>query len=215
MIPLAVLATLGSISLPLPEIRVSGRSTIYYYGDRHSGNHLASCNGIDPITHTYPCRRCFFLGQKHIAHRSIALRTVGTICNHRTKLCTRVKVMDRGPFGALRHCSRGRPKDIRRGRYTFKPRRIRWAKNCFWWQAQPGGLVGGFEYRGEFDMTPAVAKEIGHRAFDQVTFKYRRRRWRRKKKKQLLSYSFYEKIKFPCTRSIQSSLEKWMALRLR
>jgi len=135
-----------------------GRATVYYPGDGNCGEIKA--NG-GRFKHT----------DDHIAHRTIPLGTVGYLCSTRTKKCTYTVVHDRGPFGAIRPC-KGQP-DTPKGR--FRARKIRWKKRCHWHQVQIK-LKKGWRYRGQFDLTKAAARRIGHRAFDKVVFMYEKPR---------------------------------------
>ena len=110
----------------------------------------------------------------------IRLGSIGIICNLRTKLCSKklVKVADRGPFGAVRGCEHGKPKVYCVAGKCFKPRKMKWRGRCVWWQAQPRKLQPGFKYRGKFDLTKPVAKDIKHRAFDTVVFIYTKKKIR-------------------------------------
>ena len=113
-----------------------GPGSVYHFGDGHSGKHLASCNGVDPVTKRAPCRQCFFPGQHHIAVRAgiAPLGAQGWLCSVKTKRCTWVTVRDSGPFGA------------KKGKQ---------------WQVQIK-LKPGWRRRAVVDMTPSVAKAIGH-----------------------------------------------------
>lgn len=143
---------------------VSGRATIY--STYSSGRHRATCNNIDPSTGRSPCRRCFFDTQTHIASRTIALGTHGVICNLRTNMCVRTRVMDRGPYGAIIPC-----KEINDKRLTSKLRKLNIGNKCYYYQVQIK-LRSGWKRRGKFDLTLPVARAIHHHPFDMVIFIY-------------------------------------------
>lgn len=151
---------------------ITGRATTYWPNDGHCGPRLA--DGAR-----------FHRESRHIAHRTLPLGTTGHLCSIRTGLCVLVSVRDRGPFGASIPCSAANrdPSKLRfRTRVGHKPRLVRWGKRrdgsyrvCYWWQAQIK-LKSGWRRRGEFDLTRPVAKAIGHRAFGQVVFFYKKPR---------------------------------------
>ena len=141
-----------------------GRATIYWPNDGYCGKRKA--NGT-----------AFRQTDSHIAHRRLPINTRGTVCNLRTKRCTRTIVKDRGPFGALLPCYRAKKgsKSLRPHRWngkTFKVKKIHWRKVCYWYMPQPGKLRTGWRYRGEFDLTKPVGEAIKHRQFDKVVFVY-------------------------------------------
>jgi len=145
---------------------VEGRATVYWTDN--AGKHRAVCRGVDPRTKKIPCERCFFDRQRHIAHRTLPLGTRGVVCNSRTNLCTRTRVMDRGPYGAIIPCEKYK-EDTRVG---FPIKRLRVKSRCFCYQVQIK-LLPGWKRRGQFDLTRPVAKDIKHRPFDRVIFFYK------------------------------------------
>lgn len=146
----------------------SGLATVYYPGDKRCGKELA--NGS-----------VFTEDDNHVAHRWLPIGTRGFLCNIRTAKCAATSVQDRGPFGAIRDCDKGKPELYIVAKKTFKPLRIKWMGKCYWWQAQPGRLQKGFKYRGAFDVTKPVAKKIELRAFDEVVFFYGAGTWKKTK----------------------------------
>jgi hypothetical protein len=139
---------------------ISGKATIYHLGDGHCGRYKAD-------------GKKFTSEDDHIAHRWLSLRLKGRLCNIRTKLCIIASIGDRGPFGALRECGKGKPVDYKVAGKIFRAKKITWNKKCYYWQAQPYKLQKGFKYRGEFDLTKPIARKIDHRPFDKVIFYYR------------------------------------------
>lgn len=145
----------------------SGLATVYHPGDRSCGKERAD-------------GKRFTSEDDHIAHRWLPLGTKGFICNQRTNKCTFTVVRDRGPFGAIRPCTTPQPEPFRIAGKTFSVMKIKWGKDCYWWQAQPGRLQHGFKYRGSFDVTKPVAQRIGMRGFDKVVFYYGASEWKKK-----------------------------------
>lgn len=145
-----------------------GLATMYYPGDRSCGTEKA--DGSRFTTH-----------DEHIAHRWLPLGTAGYLCNYRNQQCVITEVRDRGPFGAIKPCSKEKPKSYVINGKTFTPRQIKWNKKCYWWQAQIR-LQKGFRYRGTFDITKPLAKKIDFRAFDRVVFFYGVGGWKRQKR---------------------------------
>jgi hypothetical protein len=143
----------------------TGAATVYW--TTNAGKHIASCNGKDPKTNKRPCRRCFFDHQSHIAHRSLPLGTAGLLCSVRTGRCVRTVVRDRGPYSAKRPCWQ-----IPFSTSRFRIRLIKRRRVCYWLQTQIK-LQPGWKRRGNFDLTRPVARAIGHKAFEQVTFTYK------------------------------------------
>jgi hypothetical protein len=140
------------------EYRVEvGAATIYYPGDGNCGTHKADGTR-------------FTKKDNHIAHRRLPLGTPGFVCNIRTGACVRTVVSDRGPWGAVIPCRRY--KGPSKGGIGT-PKRHKWGRVCFWWQAQIK-LQPGWKRRGKFDLTRLVARAIGHKAFDRVVFFYSR-----------------------------------------
>ena len=90
---------------------------------------------------------------------------------------------------------------------VFKARKIRWNKECVWWQTQPGRMAEGFRRRGSFDVTASLAKDINLKAFERVTFVYRSKRWIRSQRKRRLAYSLSsEKTNYLYTKNIAKYL---------
>lgn len=127
---------------------IIGIATVYISGDGFTGSFRAD-------------GKRFHNSQLIVAHRTLPLGTRGWMCSARTGKCVGVTVSDRGPYGAYYACSNGR-------RLPGTPPG-RWC-----WRNGYRGLSPGEQYRGTFDMTRAVQKAIGHRAFDRVMFVYRR-----------------------------------------
>lgn len=138
---------------------VSGRATIYWPGDGYNAGERADGKRFR--------RRDF-----HIAHRWLPLGTRGWLCGRRG--CAPVVVRDRGPYGVLQRCPREAAACERR-RGTAQCRRIIWERSCHLWMAQTRRRVG-WRYRGEFDLTRPVARALGHRAFERLTFYWLPRR---------------------------------------
>jgi hypothetical protein len=146
----------------------SGLATMYYPGDK-------SC-GVEKADGTP-----FTIHDEHIAHRWLPLGTTGYLCNFRNQQCAITVVRDRGPFGSIKSCSKGEPAPYEVSGKVFLPRKIKWNRKCYWWQAQVR-LQKGFKYRGTFDITRPLAKKIAFRAFDRVVFFYGVSGWKRQKR---------------------------------
>lgn len=155
-----ILALIGGTSLQME----TGRATIYFPCDGHSGTHKADGK---------PFRR----KDHHIAHRWLPLGTYGTICNLRTRCCTKTVVRDRGPWGAIVNCS-----DFSKvSKSRFPVRRIGWGNKCWYWQVQIR-LLPGWSRRADFDLTKSVARKLKHRAFDTIVFFYQDKKSQRTKR---------------------------------
>jgi hypothetical protein len=152
----------------------SGRATIYFPGDGHSGTHKAD-------------GRRFTKEDAHIAHRYLPIHTPGFLCSLKQKICTKTVIKDRGPFGALLPCRKSKkvPKPHTWNGKTFYARKIKWEGKCHWYQVQPGFLRKGFRYRGTFDLSRTVAKAIKHKSFERVVFVYTKK-VRKKTKKMVM-----------------------------
>ena len=75
-----------------------------------------------------------------VAHRTHPLGSWVTITNLRTRKTVQAQVIDRGPYGA-----------VHQGKWRLKKRKT-----------DPG------KWRGCLDMTPPIAKELGHNGFELV-----------------------------------------------
>ena len=158
-----------SLLLALSSVRVeTGRATVYYPGDGHCGPTRAD-------------GRPFRVGDDHVAHRRIALGTRGILCSGRTGKCVATAVRDRGPFGTFRAnvpheaCPKRRAKKLApkfRSCDEGRPMCWRGSRGCYRVRTKP---KPGWKYRGHLDLTRPVAKALGHRAFDRVTFCWGRR----------------------------------------
>jgi hypothetical protein len=150
VVPLALLLFVLDF-LPPSHVRV-GAATVYWPGDGQCGNERADGRSFDAT-------------DDHIAHRSLPIGTAGWLCSKRTGLCRWTQVRDRGPFGQIRPCDE-----------ESSGRIVRWVpwskrKGCWRWRVHTRPRPG-WRYRGEFDLTRPVARAVGHRAFEQVSFFY-------------------------------------------
>jgi len=134
-----------------------GCATVYYPGDGNCGKERAD-------------GRSFTKRDFHIAHRTLRLGTSGYLCSYRSRLCVKVAVRDRGPYGAVLSCR----KKLSNAKGLGRPRLVKYGRTCYWWQAQIQ-LQTGWKRRGEFDITLPVARAIRHKAFDRVIFFYRKK----------------------------------------
>jgi hypothetical protein len=133
-----ILLFVSSIRAPNPElvrrwdqVGVASR----YYDDRgkRSGGGMACLWGHPDGQHVDP-------NLHFVAHRDLPCGTVVHVYNPRTGSSTLAVVLDRGPYGAVRH-----------HRWVMKIRK-----------SDPG------RWRGVVDLSPGTANAIGHNGFERV-----------------------------------------------
>lgn len=119
----------------------TGIATVYgYKGDKYNPYNQYACKRRIIAQQGYPSwMRAVSMG---VAHRTLPCGQSVRVCNVRTKLCSDMVVVDRGPYGA---------------------------KTKQGWRSRPKQLYRGEKYRGILDLLPPAAETIKHNGKEAVT----------------------------------------------